>query len=123
MVKNGYVTQIPDLEFFQGDTLSIPFGFYYDDAYLEPIDLTGCSVEWRLCPYGQYEYVALTKKAIISPDKTHYCIVDLSIDDTRDLDYIKYSHQIVVLFTDLKGRVREYLRAEGDIIFRPRIRI
>lgn len=123
MITNGYVYQIPDMEFFAGDTISIPFGFYYDDAYRDPINITACDVEWRLCPYGQYEYPALTKTAVVSRDKFWYCLVNLSYEDTKDLDYIKYSHQIAVIYTDLKGNQREFLRAEGDIIFRPRIKI
>ena len=131
--KNGinvYVTKIDNLEFFQGDTVTIPFEFVDGDG--DPIDLRYVDVYWYLCPYGQYR-----SPALVMNDKTmdnvgnpqieiddiqhNICYVHLSYLDTRKLDYIKYSHQPVLILKNSLG-TRRYIRAEGDIIFKPYIR-
>lgn len=131
--KNGinvYVTKIDNLEFFQGDTVTIPFEFVDGDG--NPIDLRYVDVYWYLCPYGQYR-----SPALVMSDKTmdnvgnpqieiddiqhNICYVHLSYLDTRKLDYIKYSHQPVLILKNSLG-TRRYIRAEGDIIFKPYIR-
>ena len=131
--KNGinvYVTKIDNLEFFQGDTVTIPFEFVDGDG--NPIDLRYVDVYWYLCPYGQYR-----SPALVMNDKTmdnvgnpqieiddiqhNICYVHLSYLDTRKLDYIKYSHQPVLILKNSLG-TRRYIRAEGDIIFKPYIR-
>lgn len=49
---NYYIQKLPDLEFFAGDTITIPFIFY--DSQMNPIDLHRVDVYWYLCPYGQF---------------------------------------------------------------------
>ena len=131
--KNGinvYVTKIDNLEFFQGDTVTIPFEFVDGDG--NPIDLRYVDVYWYLCPYGQYRSPALVMNNKTMDDagnpqieiddiQHNICYVHLSYLDTRKLDYIKYSHQPVLILKNSLG-TRRYIRAEGDIIFKPYIR-
>lgn len=129
-VQEGYVTKMPDLTFFAGDTITIPFEFV--DTEFNPIDLSNIEIVWYLCPYGRYTMPELiikdsdidnrgNRKIIVSGTGRNIANVNLSFEDTRILDQVKYSHQPVLIHENARGR-REYLRAEGNIIFRPRIR-
>lgn len=128
--STDYVTKLPDLEFFQGDTVTIPFEFY--DGENNPIDLTEVSVYWYCCPYGRYSSPAIIlnsvdinkygyKDIIINERQKNICYVNLNQEITKDMRYVKYTHQPVVVLN--KGTVVEkYIRAEGNIIFKPMIK-
>ena len=129
MADNIYVSQIVDLTFFQGDTITIPFLFVDGDN--EPIDLRNVDVYWYLCPYGRYKTPALildskTKdefgntKIVINASQPNLCYVNLSYVDTKKLNYVKYTHQPVLVLKNSRG-TRRYIRAEGNIIFKPYI--
>lgn len=126
---NAYITKIEDLEFFQGDTVTIPFEFY--DRNGNPIDLTKVDVYWYLCPYGRYKTPALildsvtldtsgVPKITINESQPNLCYVNLSFEETKILNYVKYTHQPVLVLRNSRG-TRRYIRAEGNIIFRPYI--
>lgn len=128
--ENAYVKQIDDLTFFQGDTVTIPFEFY--DGENNPIDLSFVDIYWYLCPFGQYRTPVLilsskdldssgVPKITIDETQPNLCFVNLSQDDTGNLDYIKYTHQPILIFKNSRG-TRRYIRAEGNIIFKPQIR-
>lgn len=128
--ENAYVKQIDDLTFFQGDTVTIPFEFY--DGENNPIDLSLVDIYWYLCPFGQYRTPVLilsskdldssgVPKITIDETQPNLCFVNLSQDDTGNLDYIKYTHQPILIFKNSRG-TRRYIRAEGNIIFKPQIR-
>lgn len=120
-----YVTQLQDLEFFQGDTVSIPFLFTDSDG--DPIPLKPSdSVKWYLCPFGQYRQPVIILdsnsddgKLIIDKD-TNVVYVNLDEQITKNLTYGKYIQQ-PVLFYDSGGNTNRYLRAEGNIIFKQKI--
>lgn len=116
--QNVYVNQLPDLSFYQGDTITIPFQFDYDDG--APIDLRKAKMVWYLCPYRQYRNVILEKNGIVSASNYNICYINLSKSDTKDLDFIKYTHQPVLEVID-NGVMKPYRRAEGSIIFNPMI--
>lgn len=127
--KNIYVSEIADLTFFQGDTVTIPFIFYDGDN--EPIDLHRVDVYWYLCPYGRYKTPALIlsdkqldamgiPKIVINDAQPNLCYVNLSFEDTKKLNYVKYTHQPVIVLKNSRG-TRRYIRAEGNIIFKPYI--
>ena len=128
-LDNEYVMQIPDMTFFQGDTIIIPFEFY--DGQNTPIDLTRVTVYWYLCPYGKPKSPVLvldsvTKdakgetKIVINEGTPNVCYVNLSVEDTKSMTYVKYTQQPVVVLTNSRG-TRRYIRAEGNIIFKPMI--
>lgn len=115
MANNSYVTKIRDLEYFQGDKISIPFAF--KDENNNMIDLRRVRVELRICPYGQPDYPVLVKAAQINQSEPHRCLVNLYLEDTINLDYGKYTYQPVII-----NGTDEYIRAQGYIIFSRRIR-
>lgn len=130
MATNEYVTHLDDLEFFQGDTVTIPFEFY--DGENNPIDLTMVKVYWYLCPYGRFNSPAVVLDSftlnsegltdiIINQKNKNVCYVNLNQEITKNLNYIKYTQQPVVVLT--RGSIIEkYIRAEGNIIFKPAIK-
>lgn len=129
MTRNDYALKIPDMTFFQGDTIVIPFEFY--DGQNQPIDLTTVTVYWYLCPYGKPKSPALvldskTKnekgetKIVINEGQKNLCYVNLSVEDTKNMTYVKYTQQPVIVLTNSRG-TRRYIRAEGNIIFKPMI--
>lgn len=134
MVKyddNIYVEQLPDLEFFQGDTVTIPFRFV--NGLNEPIDLRFTTVYWRLCPYGRYNSPVLIldsvtpgatgeKNIVINETDPSICYVNLETDMTKQMVNIKYTHQPIISLTKPGPIYEEYIRAEGNIIFKPRIK-
>lgn len=128
-LDNEYVMQIPDMTFFQGDTIIIPFEFY--DGQNTPIDLTRVTVYWYLCPYGKPKSPVLvldsvTKdakgetKIVVNEGMPNVCYVNLNVEDTKSMTYGKYTQQPVVVLTNSRG-TRRYIRAEGNIIFKPMI--
>lgn len=124
-----YVQQIPDMTFFQGDTITIPFEFY--DGQNTPIDLRRVTVYWYLCPYGKHKSPVLildsvTKdlkgetKIVINERIPNLCYVNLNVEDTKKMRYVKYTQQPIIVLTNSRG-TRRYIRAEGNIIFKPMI--
>lgn len=123
--KSDYVTQIQDLEFFQGDTVSIPFMFVDVDG--EPIPIRSSdSVKWYLCPFGQYKQpvIILDSKSgdgkIVIDRNTNIVYINLDEKLTKNLTYGKYVQQ-PVLFYDINGTLTRFQRAEGNIIFKQKI--
>lgn len=124
-----YVQKIDDITFFQGDTVTIPFAFYDGDN--EPIDLRKVDVYWFLCPYGRYRTPALVlsdkkkdemgvAEIVINEAEPNLCYVNLSYEKTQKLEYIKYTHQPVLVLKNSRG-TRRFIRAEGNLIFKPYI--
>ena len=122
--KNDYIYRIPIMEFYREDTINLFFRFWYTpNLYGEvlPIDLSlGVRPVWYLCPYRQYNNPVLIKNMIISAREKNLCSVALTSEDTRDLDYIKFSHQPILIMQDNPNM--KYIRAEGDIILHPNIK-
>ena len=129
MTTNDYVLKIPDMTFFQGDTITIPFEFY--DGVGRPIDLTSLDVYWYLCPYGKPKSPVLILdnktpnengeiKIVINERIKNLCYVNLSVDDTKNMNYVKYTHQPVIVVNTKTG-LKRFIRAEGNITFKPMI--
>lgn len=115
------VQQISDIQIFQGDTNTLSYEFYYDNN--EPINLreSGINVRWVLCYYGEYDYPILTKTMLISSAEPYnVASVQLTVSDIKNLDNVKCTYQPIVTYTS-GGVTREYRRAEGNILFKPRI--
>ena len=123
--KSIYVTQLEDLEFFQGDTVTIPFVFVDQDGDTIPLKESD-SVRWYLCPFGQYRQpvIILDSKsdddAITVDDETNIVYVHLSEGVTKNLTYGKYTQQPVLVY-NTAGKLHKYIRAEGNIIFKQNI--
>ena len=130
----SYSQRIDDIEFFQGDTIIIPFQFVdYDE---EPIILRGSPnsktyVKWFLCPYGQYQNPLIELKSdpanssagdIIIDEDTNIVYVRLNDSITNNLIYGKYVQQIVLYYDPLDGSpMKEFRRAQGFVNFKFKI--
>ena len=128
-----YSQQIDDMEFFQGDTIIIPFQFIDYDG--DPIILNlspknKTYVKWLLCPYGQYGNPLLELKSdptnssagdIVVDDDTNIAYVKLTDSLTKSLIYGKYVQQIVLYYDNGSGTLREFRRAQGFVTFKRKI--
>lgn len=124
-LTSAYVNTIDDMEFFQGDTVTIPFKFLDSDG--DVIDLTGGDImKWYLCPFGQFQAPVLELSSE-NPDDiwvdpvTSIAYVKLDDEKTGSLTYGKYVQQ-PVLFHNVGNSMKRYLRAQGNILFKYKIR-
>ena len=129
-----YSQQINDIEFFQGDTITIPFQFIDYNEHEIPLVKSSSdktSVEWRLCPYGQPQSPliqlestqnnAKTDDVYIDPD-TNVVYVNLDDQKTKTLIYGKYMQQIILHYDFGDGSARkDFLRAQGFVLFKEKI--
>ena len=129
-----FVQQIGDIQLFQGDTVTIPFQFI--DYGNTPIPLKKSNtdktyIEWRLCPYGQPQSPVLelkstssnlnTDEIYIAPE-SNIVYVNLDASRTNGLIYGEYMQQIILHYDFGDGSAtKDFLRAQGVIIFREKI--
>lgn len=125
-LTSAYVNTIDDMEFFQGDTVTIPFKFL--DSNGDVIDLTGGdTMKWYLCPFGQFQAPAIVLSSE-NPDEifvdpiTSVAYVKLNDSITGDLTYGKYVQQPVLYHNLGTGNTERYLRAQGNVLFKYKIR-
>ncbi len=93
--NNLMITNIQEVSFIGGTYKELVFDVY--DAYNTPIDISTFSCNWVLSPYGQPDYVALSKTGVIDTtctDKNRF-IVYLYSNDTIGLSG-KYVQQPVI---------------------------
>lgn len=129
-----YSQQIDDIEFFQGDTITIPFQFIDFDGDIITLRKTPKSqtyVKWVLCPYGQYQNPLIELKSttnnlpsddIYIDDETDIVYVHLDDSKTQSFIYGKYTQQIILYYDFEDGNSqKEFRRAEGFVIFKQKI--
>jgi len=103
---------IEEIAFIAGTNYILQFQLYSSpDGDGDPIELTGKTFEWKLAPYGQKNYVALTKEDddFTSPDSITKQLL-LAEEDTENLSG-KYFHQLII--TDADGTI--YRPGQGII--------
>lgn len=131
---NMFYQQIDDIEFFQGDTITIPFQFidYNNDVIqLRKTDRSQTYVKWLLCPYGQFQNPVIELKSSVTgtnndditiDDVTNIAYVKLDSSKTRNLIYGKYVQQIILYYDFEDGSTqKEFRRAQGFVIFKQKI--
>ena len=131
---NMFYQQIDDIEFFQGDTITIPFQFidYNNDVIqLRKTDRSQTYVKWLLCPYGQFQNPVIELKSSVTgtnndditiDDITNIAYVKLDSSKTRNLIYGKYVQQIILYYDFEDGSTqKEFRRAQGFVIFKQKI--
>lgn len=131
---NMFYQQIDDIEFFQGDTITIPFQFidYNNDVIqLRKTDRSQTYVKWLLCPYGQFQNPVIELKSsvtgtdnddVVIDDITNIVYVKLDSAKTRNLIYGKYVQQIILYYDFEDGKTqKEFRRAQGFVIFKQKI--
>ena len=121
----SYVNTIENIEFFQGDTVVLPFKFVDSDCRVIKIMPTDYFV-WYLCPYGNYDMPVIVLDSRTDTDYIWYDtsknVYYVKITDklTRYLDYGKYVQQ-PVLFANSGSGVERFQRAEGTILLKRKI--
>lgn len=121
----SYVSKIEDIEFFQGDTIVLPFQFLDSDGKVIAIRPSDYFV-WYLCPYGNYDMPVLVLDSRTDTDNIwrdtnlNVYYVKITNEQTKYLDYGKYTHQ-PVLFASSGTGVERFQRAEGTILLNRKI--
>ena len=130
----SYSQRIDDIEFFQGDTITIPFQFVDYDG--EPITLrpspkSRTYVKWSLCPYGQYQNPLVELKSdpanssagdIVIDEDTNVAYIRLDDSITSNLVFGKYVQQIALYYDFMDGSpLKEFRRAQGFVVFKFKI--
>jgi hypothetical protein len=107
------INALEEIAFIGGTDFTLEFGVFEEDG-VTPIDLSGATIKWVLCPYGQSDYNVLTKTGVMT--STNVFEVTLEKVDTQLLSG-KYIHQPVV--TSFLGK--EYRPSQGTILIQPAI--
>lgn len=130
----SYSQRIDDIEFFQGDTITIPFQFVDYDG--EPITLrpspkSRTYVKWSLCPYGQYQNPLVELKSdpanssagdIVIDEDTNVAYIRLDDSITSNLVFGKYVQQVALYYDFMDGSpLKEFRRAQGFVVFKFKI--
>lgn len=130
----SYSQRIDDIEFFQGDTIIIPFQFVdYDEEpiVLRPSPESKTYVKWSLCPYGQYQNPLVELKSdpanssagdIVIDEDTNIAYIRLDDSITSNLVFGKYVQQVVLYYDFMDGSpLKEFRRAQGFVVFKFKI--
>ena len=130
----SFSQQIDDIEFFQGDTITIPFQFIDFNGDVITLRKTNNSqtyVKWQLCPYGQYQATLIELKSDVNDPQngnvsidtdTNIVYVNLDSAMTANLTFGKYVQQIVLYYDFEDGNSqKEFRRAQGFLIFKQKI--
>lgn len=130
----SFSQQIDDIEFFQGDTITIPFQFVDFNGDVITLRKTNNSqtyVKWQLCPYGQYQAPLIELKSDVNDPQngnvsidtdTNIVYVNLDSVMTANLTFGKYVQQIVLYYDFEDGNSqKEFRRAQGFLIFKQKI--
>lgn len=121
----SYVSKIQDIEFFQGDTIVLPFKFIDSEGATLTIQPNDYFV-WYLCPYGNYDMPVLILDSRYDTDNVwrdtslNVYYVRITNEQTKYLDYGKYVHQ-PVLFANSGSGMERFQRAEGTILLKRKI--
>lgn len=102
------LNSLAETSFIAGTTFTLNFTAYQEDG-VSALDLSGATIKWVLCPYGQIDYTALQKTGTITGTNTFKVV--LTNADTKNLSG-KYIHQPVI--TSFAGSV--YKPAQGVIL-------
>lgn len=124
-LASSYVTKIDDIEFFQGDTVVLPFKFLDSNGNVIPVRQSDYFC-WYLCPYGNYDMPVLVLDSrtdtenIWRDTSLNVYYVKITNEQTKYLDYGKYAHQ-PVLFASSGTGMERFQRAEGIILLKRKI--
>jgi hypothetical protein len=106
------LNNLPELSFIAGTDKVLTFTCYDEDSSL--LDITGGTVLWYLCPFGQYGVNILTVSGVVATANTF--TVTLTAVDTLSLSG-KYIQQVVI--TDFDGYT--FRPGQGIVLILPAI--
>ena len=108
------VNTLEEIYMIAGSTHTLYYDIYGENDV--PMDMSGASIELRICEFGRPSNVTLIKSGEYIGSPTNRFRVELDSEDTAHLSG-KYVQQPIV--TDYLGQ--EYLPAQGYITIAPRI--
>jgi len=107
------LNSLDEFSFIAGNTYTLEFTVFEENG-ITPVDLSGATIVWTLCPYGQPTYSVLQKTGSITGANTFS--VSLTAANTLSLSG-KYIHQPVI--TSFAGSV--YRPAQGVVLILPAV--
>ena len=108
------VNNLPAFSFIGGTDKILTFNAYEEDGF-SPLDLTGATVNWVMCPYGEYSQKTLEISGDLSTTLTSFT-VEIPAEDTLALSG-KFIQQVII--TDVDGNI--FRPGQGEIIIIPAI--
>ena len=110
------LNNLPDLVFIGGTDKVLTFACFESNG-LNPLNITGGSIAWYLCPFGQFTINTLTKTGSInSPGTLGTFTVTLDTADTIVLRG-KFIQQVII--TDYIGNT--FRPGQGIVLIQPAI--
>jgi hypothetical protein len=109
------INNITDWTFIAGTDKLATFTVYQETG-LNILNITGATITWYLCPYGQPTIVSLQKTATITDPTNGICTVAIADTDTTTFSG-KYIQQLSV--TDSSGNV--FRPGQGLVLISPAI--
>jgi len=107
------LNSLEEFSLIGGNPYTLQFSLYDSDG-ITPTDLTGATINWVLCPYGQPDFLSLSVVGTITGLNTFEVYLDNA--DTIELSG-KYTHQPII--TSFSGT--DYRPAQGLILVLPGI--
>lgn len=107
------INSLNEFSMIAGTNYTLTFTVYDSDG-VNLLDLTGSTIKWVICPFGQSDYTVLQKTGVITG--TGVFTVSLVGTDTATLSG-KYVQQPVI--TDFIGNI--FRPAQGTVLILPRI--
>lgn len=107
------INSLDEFSLIAGTTFTLEFSVYEQDG-VNLLDMSGGTVSWVVCPYGQDDYNVLTKSGTVTGLGTF--TIELIPSDTESLSG-KYIHQPII--TDFSGKL--YRPAQGTMLVIPKI--
>jgi len=107
------LNNMEELELRAGSDKVLTFSCYQSDG-VNPLNITGGSLSWKLCPYGQFGINVLTIAGIIETASTFS--VTIAPSDTSSLSG-KYIQQVEI--TDYYGNT--FTPGQGIVLIFPKI--
>jgi len=107
------LNNIPEIMLRAGSNKVLTFVCYQEDG-VNLLNVTGGSLSWRLCPYGEFSVNVLTIQGVFEDSNTFSVTINPS--DTEFLNG-KYIQQLII--TDFDEH--EFIPGQGNVIIFPKI--
>lgn len=107
------INSLEEFSMIAGSTRTLEFTVYEEDG-VNLLDLTGATIKWSLCPFGDFSYNVLQKNGVITGAGTF--TVSLTSSDTSSLSG-KYIQQPTI--TDFNGKI--FKPSQGTVLIIPQI--
>lgn len=112
-ISYAELNTLVETSFIGGTDFTMEFEVFDEDG-ITPLDLGGATITWKLCPFGQPQYVALSLSGTITGINTFSVEIPHASTITMSGKYIQQP-----IVTDFSGQV--FRPAQGNVIILPAI--